>query len=473
MTAWSMLQLSEYFSAITRAGDEPTATRVAVQRATEATDAELGAVICGDVLAASVGLGRSPDPALFAGIRSGTETATFPGVGDAFVTVHALAGVHGERLVLARAGEPFSAEERQMLQGMAKVLGLALRGLRTLAAEQQLRLEREREAAARLVLVEALERRELLLETLLRVQRAAGQGAPLGELLDSITTGARALLEVDGGAALVLHDVADPAVLTVASLAGVFRHRDDILHAADRAMATARPVGNGLLAAAPVHIGDRVAGAFVLNKGEGAEVRDAERRDVLAAFSEQASLALTGAHTAAAMHEAHHCPLTRLPNRTLFLQRVERVLAENTGAALLYLDLDLFKQVNDTLGHAAGDELLRGVADRLRAAVRESDMAARFGGDEFAVLLEPIAAEQQAWDIAQRVIDAIGEPFEIAGRQVLTRASVGIAYSGPGRTAERLVEDADLAMYRAKKTRPGTCRAFEPRMRTDLLRPAC
>ncbi|WIM99517.1 GGDEF domain-containing protein [Actinoplanes oblitus] len=472
MTAWSMLQLSEYFSAITRAGDEPIATRIAVQRATEATDAELGAVICGDVLAASVGLGRSPDPALFTGLRSGVETSPFPGLGDAYVTVHALAGGHDERLVVARSGEPFAAEERQMLQGMAKVLGLALRGLRTLAAEQQLRHEKEREAAARLVLVEALERRELMLETLLRVQRAASQGTPLGELLDSITSGARALLE-DGGAALVLHEVDDPAVLTVASLAGAFRHRDDILHAADRAMAAARPVTAGLLAAAPVHIGDRVAGAFVLTKGQCPEVRDAERRDVLAAFSEQASLALTGAHTAAAVHEAHHCSLTRLPNRTLFLRRVEQVLAENTGAALLYLDLDLFKQVNDTLGHAAGDELLRGVAERLRASVRETDMAARFGGDEFAVLLEPIMAEQQAWDIAQRVIDAIGEPFEIAGRVVVTRASVGIAYSGAGRTAERLVENADLAMYRAKKTRPGTCRAYEPRMRTDLLRPAC
>ncbi|GGR12672.1 hypothetical protein GCM10010168_33010 [Actinoplanes ianthinogenes] len=471
MTAWSMLQLSEYFSAITRAGDELSAARIAVQRATEATDAELGAVLCGDTLAASVGLGRSPDPAVFARVRAGIETSAFPGFGDAYVTVHALAGEHDERLVVARADEPFTAEERQMLQGMAKVLGLALRSLRTLAAEQHLRLEQEREAAARLVLVEALERREMLLETLLRVQRAASQGTPLGELLDAITSGARALLE-DGGAALVLHDVDDPSILAVASLAGAFRHRDAILHAAGRAMTAGRPVADGLLAAAPVHIGDRVAGGFVIT-GHGEVVRDAERRDVLAAFSEQASLALTGAHTAAAVYEANHCPLTRLPNRALFLQRVERVLAENAGAALLYLDLDLFKQVNDTLGHAAGDELLRGVAERLRATVRETDMAARIGGDEFAVLLEPIAAEQEAWDIAQRVIDAIGEPFEIAGRMVTTRASVGIAYSGPGRTAERLVEDADLAMYRAKKTRPGTCRAFEPRMRTDLLRPAC
>jgi diguanylate cyclase (GGDEF)-like protein len=472
MTAWSMLRLSEYFSAITRAGDEPAAARVAVQRATEATDAELGAVIWGGALGASVGLGRSPEPALFTGVRPGAETASFPGFGDAFVTVHALDGGYDERLVVARADGPFTPEERQMLQGMAKVLGLAVRGLRTIAAEQQLRLEREREAEARLVLLEALERRERLLETLLRVQRAAGQGTPLGEVLDAITLGARTLLD-DGVAALVLHDIDDPDRLTVASASGCTSSgRDPVLRAARLAMAAGEPITDGGLAAAPVYIGDRPAGGFVI-AGHGGDVRVSERRDVLAAFSEQASLALTGAHTQAAVHEAHHDPLTRLPNRTLFLRRAEQALGTNGEAALLYLDLDLFKQVNDTLGHAAGDELLRGVADRLRASVRETDMAARFGGDEFAVLLEPISGEREAWEIAQRVIDAIGEPFEIAGRSVHTRASVGIAYGGPGRTAERLLEDADLAMYRAKKTNPGTCRAFEPRMRTQLLRPAC
>lgn len=472
MTAWSMLRLSEYFSAITRAGDEPSAARIAVQRATEATDAELGAVIRGEDVTASVGLGRSPDPALFTTVRPGAETAPFPGFGDAFVTVLALEGDYAERLVVARADEPFAPEERQMLQGMAKVLGLALRGLRTIATEQQLRLEREREAEARLVLLEALERRERLLETLLRVQRATGQGTPLGEVLDEITLGARKLLD-DGIAALVLHDMDDPDTLTVASASGgLSAGRDLVLAAARRAMAAGEAVTDGKLAAAPVYIGDRLAGGFVI-AGHGGDVRESERRDVLAAFSEQASLALTGAHTQAAVHEAHHDPLTRLPNRALFLRRAEQVLESGCGAALLYLDLDLFKQVNDTLGHTAGDELLRGVADRIRDTIRDTDLAARFGGDEFAVLLEPISGEGQAWEIAQRVIDAISEPFPIAGRSVATRASVGIAYSGPGRTAERLLEDADLAMYRAKKTMPGTCRVFEPRMRTEILRPAC
>jgi diguanylate cyclase (GGDEF)-like protein len=211
-----------------------------------------------------------------------------------------------------------------------------------------------------------------------------------------------------------------------------------------------------------------VAGALVITAVTA--VRDAERRDVLAAFAEQASLALTGAHTLAAVHEARHDPLTRLPNRTLFLQRVEETLDASpaAGAAgLLYLDLDLFKQVNDTLGHAAGDELLRAVAGRLRAAVRDTDMAARLGGDEFAVLLEPLHHRGQAREIAQRIIDSIALPYDIAGRTIHTRASVGVAYSG-GRSAERLVEEADLAMYRAKKTAKGTFREFEPDMRPEL-----
>ncbi|MFC4072042.1 diguanylate cyclase domain-containing protein [Actinoplanes subglobosus] len=460
MSGWSTLQLTEFFSAITRAGTVSTAARLAVQRATEATDAEVAAVVSGDQVPASVGLGRTPSPSLFTSLGPGTDETTFPGAGPMYLTVHVLDrdAPTADRLIVARADEPFAAEERQMLQGMARVLGLALRSLRTLEAERQLRLEQEREAIARLELVEALERRERLLETLLRVQRSAGQ-LPLAEVLDMITSGAAGLL--DGATvALVLRDA-------VASVSG--EPCEGLVFAADRAVTAGAPITCDDLEAAPVHINGDVAGALVIAVPSGAAgpgVRDAERRDVLAAFAEQASLALTGAHTLAAVHEAHHDPLTRLPNRALFLQRVEETVNHGT-AALLYLDLDLFKQVNDTLGHAAGDELLRAVAGRLRAAVRDTDMPARLGGDEFAVLLEPLEYPSQAGDIAQRVIDAIAHPYDIAGRTVRTRASVGIAYSG-GRSAERLLEEADLAMYRAKKTRKGTYQEFEPHMRPEL-----
>jgi diguanylate cyclase (GGDEF)-like protein len=482
MSGWSTLQLTEFFSAITRAGTVATAARLAVQRATEATDAEVAAVITDDQVSASVGLGRAPSPQLFTSLGPGSDETTFPGVGPMYLTVHVLDrdAPTADRLVVARADEPFAAEERQMLQGMARVLGLALRSLRTLEAERQLRLAREREAVERLELVEALERRERLLETLLRVQRSASQ-LPLAEVLDMITSGAAGLL--DGVmAALVLRDA-------VASVSG--EPLDGLVFAADRAVTAGAPITCGDLEAAPVHVNGDVAGALVIATGApsdgvsidsaaaagpssvavsagsaGPGVRDAERRDVLAAFAEQASLALTGAHTLAAVHEAHHDPLTRLPNRALFLQRVEETVAHGT-AALLYLDLDLFKQVNDTLGHAAGDELLRAVAGRLRAAIRDTDMPARLGGDEFAVLLEPLEYPSQACDIAQRVIDTIARPYDIAGRTVLTQASVGVAYSG-GRSAERLLEEADLAMYRAKKSMKGTYQEFEPHKRPEL-----
>ncbi|WP_433790876.1 diguanylate cyclase domain-containing protein [Actinoplanes sp. CA-252034] len=475
MSGWSTLQLTEFFSAITRAGTVSTAARLAVQRATEATDAEVAAVISGDQVPASVGLGRAPTSSLFTSLGPGCDETTFPGAGTMHVTVHVLDrdAPSADRLIVARADEPFAAEERQMLQGMARVLGLALRGLHTLEAERQLRLAQEREAAARLELVEALERRERLLETLLRVQRSAGQ-QPLAEVLDMITSGAAGLL--DGvTVALVLRGA-------VASVSGA--PCEGLTFAADRAVTAGAPVTCGDLEAAPVHINGDVAGALVITTGAvpgpvavssaaavpsaaaGSVVREAERRDVLAAFAEQASLALTGAHTLAAVHEAQHDPLTRLPNRALFLHRVEETITAG-AAALLYLDLDLFKQVNDTLGHAAGDELLRAVAGRLRAAVRDTDMPARLGGDEFAVLLEPLTHREQARDIAQRVIDAIARPYDIAGRTVVTRASVGVAYSG-GRSAERLLEEADLAMYRAKKTHKGTYQEFEPDMRPEL-----
>ncbi|MBG0564847.1 GGDEF domain-containing protein [Actinoplanes aureus] len=440
MAGWSTLQLTEFFSAITRAGDVTSAARIAVQRAAECTDAEVAAVVRGDAVTSSVGLGRDPDPEVFTGLAAGTDAVRLPGLGPAHVTVHLLDRDSDERLIVARTDAAFAAEERQMLQGMARVLGLALRGLRTLENERHL-------AETRLVLLHALERRERLLETLLRVQRSANQGTPIKEVLDSITEGAAALLG-DVTVALVLRDVRDPADLTVASANRSPGRSPETL------------VTDPDLLSAPVRIGDAVAGALVL-AGHDGDIGDQERRDVLAAFAEQASLALTGAHNVAAVHEAQHDPLTRLPNRTLFRQRLERALAGDAPAAVLYLDLDLFKQVNDTLGHAAGDELLRAVADRLRAAVRDTDMAARFGGDEFAVLLEPLTSDRQAHDIAQRVIDSIAQPVSIAGRTVHTRASVGIAHRRPGRDADGLVEDADLAMYRAKRTRPGTWQQYD------------
>jgi diguanylate cyclase (GGDEF)-like protein len=154
-------------------------------------------------------------------------------------------------------------------------------------------------------------------------------------------------------------------------------------------------------------------------------------------------------------HLALHDALTGLPNRTLFLDRLQHALdrAGRTGrqVAVLFVDLDRFKGVNDALGHEAGDSLLQQVAQRLQSCVRSSDTLARLAGDEFTVLLEDVAGVHEAQAVAERIQAALQEPFLVAGQQLAVTASVGVALSGPEtRQAEELLRRSDAAMYRAK-----------------------
>lgn len=151
-----------------------------------------------------------------------------------------------------------------------------------------------------------------------------------------------------------------------------------------------------------------------------------------------------------------HDPLTDLPNRLLFSDRAARALLRatrsSTSLGLLFIDLDDFKSVNDRLGHAAGDALLKLVASRLKSTVRASDTAARLGGDEFAVLLEEAGGVPEVLVAAERISSALDEPYELVGTSVKVHASIGIAFSQGGRvTEEDLVRHADEAMYRAKR----------------------
>jgi len=169
-------------------------------------------------------------------------------------------------------------------------------------------------------------------------------------------------------------------------------------------------------------------------------------RDVSAARAQSEQLA----------HLAEHDSLTGLPNRLLFCDRVGRAisLARRHGgqAAVLFVDLDGFKHINDTLGHATGDKLLQSVAKRLLACVRDPDTVSRYGGDEFAVLLQDIHRHQDAAATARRVLSAIGEVHSVDGQQVHVTASVGMSiYPDDGFDAETLIRNADTAMYRAKK----------------------
>ena len=154
-------------------------------------------------------------------------------------------------------------------------------------------------------------------------------------------------------------------------------------------------------------------------------------------------------------HAALHDQLTGLPNRSLLLDRLRgalnRARRNGTQVAILFVDLDDFKKVNDGLGHDAGDELLCVVADRLTSSLRAVDTAARFGGDEFVVLCEGVDGEEQAAELAGRVSRAVAEPIGLRGYQVVVTASVGVVFAGAGEDPETLLRFADSAMYRAKR----------------------
>jgi diguanylate cyclase (GGDEF)-like protein len=187
-------------------------------------------------------------------------------------------------------------------------------------------------------------------------------------------------------------------------------------------------------------------------------------------FGEHISHVLDLAYRAG--HIALHDMLTGLPNRVLLNERLEQALARTSDAATVathILDLDHFKNVNDTLGHPVGDRLLCKVAERLRTLVRETDTIARMGGDEFAIVQAPLASVSDAVALGARIIEAVSRPYDIDGQQVVVGASVGIAVS-PGSSAgpERLMRNADLALYEAKGAGRGTYRVFEPQMDAQM-----
>lgn len=172
------------------------------------------------------------------------------------------------------------------------------------------------------------------------------------------------------------------------------------------------------------------------------------------------------------VYMARHDGLTGLPNRVLFGERLEQAFAQTRRGvrfALHCLDLDGFKGVNDTHGHAAGDALLQGVAQRLQACVREVDTVARLGGDEFAVIQTAVTRAEEVGSLAQRLIDVLAEPFSIEGRRVQIGTSVGIAVAPDlGADAATLIRHADIALYRAKKSGRGRFCAFAPEMSARL-----
>jgi diguanylate cyclase (GGDEF)-like protein len=230
-----------------------------------------------------------------------------------------------------------------------------------------------------------------------------------------------------------------------------------------RFTASAIDAGLGAMFTFPMRNGAERIGALDLYRSSPGPL-DAEAIDAAQTLADIAAAYVINARSRTDLREssersretALHDPLTGLPNRLLLLERLEHAVlrGRRSGAvaAILFADLDRFKQVNDLHGHSVGDELLVAVADRLRAVVRPGDTLARTAGDEFVVLCEDINGRSHADSIATRIGAAVAAPFELSIGEVLMTASVGIAFSGPtDQLSEQLLQDADTAMYQAKR----------------------
>jgi diguanylate cyclase (GGDEF)-like protein len=479
-------QLVELLAAMTSLTDEAAAVQAAAERAAMALEAEVCAVVLADAVAASVGypVGTNPPYAdLQAVLNRETDHLDVPGLGVCPAVSAVWTGANPGSLVIARWGDdPFTAAERNMVRGMARTLELTLRMLRTLQAETEMRERSERQAAENARLAESLREQQDLLMRLSVIQRAISRREPLEQILETITTAAHELLGGEiVGLWMVDQDTPDRAklrsavglpmtrlpalALGEAGAAGeAMRHGDVVvLEGYTYASPSIHELTDGQLQAsmaAPVHESNKIVGGLVVGSYRPERKFSAKDEQTLRTFAENVSLALTDAHTVRRVHLAVHDTLTGLASRGLFLERLTDQLAAGEPGALLFIDLDRFKQVNDTLGHAAGDRLLVTTAERIRSELRASDLAGRFGGDEFAVLMKGMVDEQDALGVGERLVRSLSEPILIDGRRVSVGASVGIAMSVPGDDPAELMRRADIAMYQAKRNGRDRCEVF-------------
>ncbi|MGI8461686.1 MAG: putative bifunctional diguanylate cyclase/phosphodiesterase, partial [Solirubrobacterales bacterium] len=499
--SWSTQQLGAFLSFVGSISGDEGAIAHAVERAAEILDAEVAALVEGEEVLAAVGfpVGELPARALTAASRLRSATIEVPGIGEcAAITVPLeQGGVH--RFLIARSSpEAFDTDEIDMIRGIARVLAVGLKTLELLDAERALRLRSERQGAENTLLLSALRERQGLLERLSELQRAIVNRTALQEVLELVADGVRETLAADF-VAIRLRGPEDGALARLVTSIGasqpelerwrVARPVDlfsrvaledgGIVEAAlaDPEQARAEFAADGVRAAlaAPLHERGRVAGAIAVGTSSEDRVFGPREEDLLVAFAEHASLTLNDARASEeATHEAFHDSLTTLPNRALFIDRLEHALTRlargGAPVAVLFCDLDGFKTVNDSLGHAAGDQLLRSVGARLAAAIRPSDTVARFGGDEFAILLEELGAPADAVRAASRVLEALRASFDIAGRDIHVGVSIGIATAGGADDADALLRNADLAMYRAKARGRGRYEVFEQEMHAEIVR---
>jgi diguanylate cyclase (GGDEF)-like protein len=474
--SWTTQQLAEFLSVISSFTDEPAALQGCVERAAETMDTEVAALVREEEVVASIGFpaGAVPEDELLA---AAAERRFECELGDLGVCtgISASVGDDGGTLLIARVGrDGFDQEEADLLRGMGRVLALALRSIR---------------------LIGELKERQILLERLTLLQRSIASRAELEEVLHAIVRGASELLG-DELVDLSLLDPEDPSVLEVVAAVGYspkllesIRRTPIEIGIAGSAVRERRLIAvedygsdprrmpdvavDGLRAviSAPVHQRGELVGALSLGTRRPGRRYSEIERDAVLAFAEHAGLALNDAKAAEeTAHQAFHDPLTGLANRALFVDRLAqartRASAAGDSVGVLFADLDGFKNVNDSLGHAAGDQMLIIVGQRLASVVGPTDTVARFGGDEFAILVEDVREPIELARTARLALDALERVIEIEGREVFITASIGIAVGLE--EPEDLLRNADLAMYEAKGQGKGRYEIFQRHMHEAL-----
>ncbi|GLY98071.1 hypothetical protein Acsp02_53250 [Actinoplanes sp. NBRC 103695] len=473
-------QLTDFLSVVADRPPGPAAQHAAVECAARALDADVAVLVIDDVVVAAIGVSADQVSAYELTEAAAGRRGELGLPGGPYAITHAdIDGLAPGVLVLARRGEPFSAEEVCLLRGMARVLELSLHALHVIETGRS----------------DALQERERLFEQLSAIQRAIARRAPLQQILDTVTRAAGELIGIEV-ATLNLLEPDDPTVgsmvschglapdviakmqrvpLPYAGAAGLSIMGDELVaveNYENSPIAIPSIVRHGLTAvmAVPVHENNRVVGCLSVGTRRPGHSWDKAAQDILKAFAEHVSLAITDARTLEAMNQAFHDSLTGLASRALFMTRMETAFeGAPHGVAALFVDLDRFKVVNDSLGHAAGDQLLQGVAARIEHCLRKDDTAARLGGDEFAVLLPTVGTLEEVMPVARRILEAIREPFVLGGRETFVSCSIGIAFSDTGgHEPQELMVRADLAMYQAKKQGKDRYEIFQPAMQAEF-----
>ncbi|MBW6437571.1 bifunctional diguanylate cyclase/phosphodiesterase [Actinoplanes hulinensis] len=486
-------QLTDFLAVVADRPDEAAAQRAAVECAQRALGADIAVLTVDSCATAAVGLPAEEIPlfSLTADHLPGRRSTMWAGDVRYHLAVAPLGGSSAGMLVIGRRSGAFTDEEVCLLRGMARVLELSLQAVHLVEAER-----RQSEENARLI--DSLQRRQRLFDELSSVQRTIAQREPLSRILDRIAGAAAELLGVDIAGLTVLESD-DPGRMSLISAAGI---PDELMSRMQRIpVATLGVVGLAIMGdelvavddyaaspmavpelvrsrlqsvmAVPVHENGVVVGAMFAGSHTEPREWDETSREVLSAFAEHASLAVTDARALHEMNAAFHDALTGLASRSLFVTRLENTLGGDRtgGIATLLIGLDRFKVINDSLGHQAGDRLLVMVADRLRDCLRPDDTAARLGGDEFAVLLPDSGTADAAVLVARRIVTAMRDPFDLDGRETFVTCSIGVAFGEAGtHDAQELMVRGDLALFDAKKKGKDQYAVFDPAIRESFQR---